>query len=176
MRRSRVCTPLHKISPYRHSAALWRALTQTFQASACVGTRSTATELPLQVARVPLPPPRRNSRGTVLVHSGFLATWAAPGIRDAILPLITSLASAAQKTGSRLRVLTCGHSLGGAVATLAAHDIVSGCGVAPEAISCYTFGCPRVGNRAFAAEWRAVVPDTWHIINNQARSALPICF
>ena len=57
----------------------------------------------------------------------------------------------------QVKVMCTGHSLGGAVATLAAHDIVTFCGVAPERISCYTFGCPRVGNHAFAAEYDTVV-------------------
>ena len=41
-----------------------------------------------------------------------------------------------------------GHSLGGALATLAAYDIVKGC---PNVdVACYTYGAPRTGNRAFA--------------------------
>lgn len=31
----------------------------------------------------------------------------------------------------------------------------------------YTFGCPRVGDRAFARYADAAVPDTWHIINGR---------
>ena len=34
-------------------------------------------------------------------------------------------------------------------------------------VSCYTFGCPRVGNHRFAHEYEEVVPDTWHVINDQ---------
>ena len=34
-------------------------------------------------------------------------------------------------------------------------------------VSCYTFGCPRVGNHAFAADYATAVPDTWHVINDQ---------
>ena len=66
-----------------------------------------------------------------------------------------------------MQVLTCGHSLGGAVATLAAMDIVHACNVSATNISCYTFGCPRVGNHAFADAYAAAVPDTWHVINGQ---------
>ncbi len=36
-------------------------------------------------------------------------------------------------------------------------------------ISCYTFGAPRTGNHAFAREYDDLVPDTWGIINDQAR-------
>ena len=41
-----------------------------------------------------------------------------------------------------------GHSLGGALATLAAYEIAKTC---PEVdVACYTFGAPRTGNHAFA--------------------------
>ena len=70
-------------------------------------------------------------------------------------------------TSRELQVLTCGHSLGGAVATLAAFDVVRDCGVPAANVGCYTFGCPRVGNHAFAAEYEETVPNTWHVINDQ---------
>ena len=59
---------------------------------------------------------------------------------------------------------------GGALASLAAHDIVTQCGVDPQHISCYTYGCPRVGNAAWASEWKKTVPNTWHVINNKVPS------
>lgn len=56
-----------------------------------------------------------------------------------------------------------GHSLGGALATLAAYDIAA---LWPTmAVSCYTFGAPRTGNRAFAVDYARMVQDTWHVIN-----------
>lgn len=33
-------------------------------------------------------------------------------------------------------------------------------------ITCYTFGCPRTGNHAWAALFKPVVRETFHIINN----------
>lgn len=59
--------------------------------------------------------------------------------------------------------------MGGALATLAAHDVA---GAAAEAglqlhISCYTFGAPRTGNHAFAKDFASTVPDTWGLINDQ---------
>ena len=62
-----------------------------------------------------------------------------------------------------------GHSLGGALATLAAHSFATRArqeGATP-AVTCYTFGSPRAGNHAFAAEYNQLVPDTWHVINDQ---------
>lgn len=47
-----------------------------------------------------------------------------------------------------------GHSLGGALATLAAYDIQAACDCRDKLdLSCYTFGAPRTGNHAFAHDY-----------------------
>jgi len=64
-----------------------------------------------------------------------------------------------------------GHSLGGALAKLAAYDIqkkLVEVGRFTVDVACYSFGAPRVGNHAFAQDYNAHVPDTWSIINDQA--------
>jgi hypothetical protein len=66
-----------------------------------------------------------------------------------------------------------GHSLGGALATLAAHDLQLEFGFGSN-LHCYTFGAPRTGNHAFAAESSRLVPETWHVINDRAPSP-PYC-
>ena len=54
-----------------------------------------------------------------------------------------------------------GHSLGGAVATLAAAVVAAtGCRVI-----CHTIGSPRVGNKAFIRWWSKLVPDSVRIQN-----------
>ncbi len=63
-----------------------------------------------------------------------------------------------------------GHSLGGALATLAAYDIrkqLQEGGRQCVEVVCYSFGAPRTGNHAFARDYNHVVPDTWSIINDQ---------
>ena len=69
-----------------------------------------------------------------------------------------------------------GHSLGGALANLAAYDIARALerlhGRVTRVI-CYTFGSPRTGNHAFAHDYQRVVPDTWSIINDQVRMQRP---
>ena len=59
----------------------------------------------------------------------------------------------------------CRHSLGGALALLAAYDIARQLPSHAIELSCYTFGAPRVGNRAWTTLHDAAVHDTWHIIN-----------
>lgn len=62
-----------------------------------------------------------------------------------------------------------GHSLGGAMAVLAAYDIAE---LQPWAsLQVYTVGAPRPGNRGFARQYNAKVPHTWHVINPQVRAA-----
>ena len=74
-------------------------------------------------------------------------------------------------------VLPVGHSLGGALATLAAFDIrkqLLESGQSDAQVVCYTFAAPRTGNHAFAREFNAVVPDTWSVINDQVSHHKPL--
>jgi len=120
----------------------------------------------LQFLQTPHPPARKFRGRTPCVHQGFLTTWRATGVHDQVLSLLRDLLAAAPNPDA-VRVLCTGHSLGGAVAQLASFDIARELGVPPAMMSVYTFGCPRIGNRALAAESAEVVPDTWHVINDQ---------
>ena len=73
--------------------------------------------------------------------------------------------------------LHAGHSLGGALSDLAAYDIAKAAAAAGARLrlACYTFGAPRVGNHAYARDHAGVVPDTWGIINDQARHSVTRC-
>ena len=74
---------------------------------------------------------------------------------------------------STRRSLNAGHSLGGALATLAAFDIrqqLLDNNQRDTKVVCYTFAAPRTGNHAFAKEYNAMVPDTWSVINDQVRA------
>lgn len=73
------------------------------------------------------------------VHSGFLAIYL--DIRELILDAISSSANR--------RVCVVGHSLGGALAQFAAYDIATH--NPDKTVDTLVFGCPRVGNHAFAA-------------------------
>ena len=74
-------------------------------------------------------------------------------------------------------VLAVGHSLGGALATLAAFDIrkqLLESNQSDAQVVCYTFAAPRTGNHAFAREFNAEVPDTWSVINDQVSHQKPL--
>lgn len=66
-----------------------------------------------------------------------------------------------------VQVYITGHSLGGALAILAAFDLSLLSAKQGVAISCYTYGAPRTGNHAFAKKYNLSVPQTWHVINDQ---------
>jgi len=86
------------------------------------------------------------------VHAGFLRAWLS--IRDEVSALVSSRAP-----GPASLFLT-GHSLGGALAMLAAMDLQ---GVA----ACYTFGQPRVGAPAFANAYNAFLrARTFRVVNS----------
>jgi len=75
-----------------------------------------------------------------MVHEGFLQDY---------LSLSYSIKSAVAKlsSGGINRVIVTGHSLGAALATLAAVDLAQNASLSVEVIN---FGSPRVGNQAFA--------------------------
>lgn len=91
------------------------------------------------------------------VHTGFQNAWIEIGAS-----VKAAIASAA-KANPGYKIVSTGHSLGGAVATLAAAYLRAD----GNAVDLYTYGSPRVGNEAFAnfvsaqagAEWRVTHGD-----------------
>ncbi|EIE18442.1 hypothetical protein COCSUDRAFT_68209 [Coccomyxa subellipsoidea C-169] len=112
-------------------------------------------------------PPRRGRwwlASLPMVHSGFHYSWTANGLNRRVIAHVHEIIAASGLKAANIRVLLTGHSLGGALAGLAAHDLVTQCGLTNCQV--YTFGAPRPGNRAFKQEYDQLVPDTWHIIND----------
>lgn len=115
--------------------------------------------------------------GVPRVHSGFYHAYTANGFNFQLMKRLKSLLLRLSKDnpGKRVRVYVTGHSLGGALATLCAYDVMTHCQMNHAEhyeVSCYTFGAPRTGNHAFAKLFASVVPDTWHIINSDVRPLL----
>ena len=77
--------------------------------------------------------------------------------------------------GLLFQIYCTGHSLGGALATLAAFDISRAMEWVnrPTKIICYTFGAPRIGNYAFAETYNRLVPETWNVVNDQVQLDVP---
>ncbi|OBJ19755.1 lipase family protein [Mycobacterium colombiense] len=60
-------------------------------------------------------------------------------------------------------VTICGHSLGGALATLLALDVAANTAFTSPAV--YTYGSPRTGDSLFAATFDQVVKNSWRVAN-----------
>lgn len=103
------------------------------------------------------------------VHSGFLTAY--DGVRPAILSL---LADMLHGEDGQWRLYLTGHSLGGALATLCAWDASHRRWPCEVDLVVYSFGSPRVGNRAFALDYNRRLPHTWRIVNaNDTVSTIP---
>eukprot|EP00210_Caulerpa_lentillifera_P008426 g8038.t1 len=116
----------------------------------------------LQISRIIHPPIRGNYMSRPRVHRGFLETWYSNGLNNRVMELVQRI-----RDGTNQRVILTGHSLGGALATLAAYDLQLHASVPSNKIECYTFGAPRVGNYPFAYDYCQRVPNTWNVINDQ---------
>ena len=67
--------------------------------------------------------------------------------------------------GAAVSVTICGHSLGGALATLLALDV--GVNTSCRAPSAYTYASPRTGDHAFANFYNTAIPATYRVANRQ---------
>jgi len=100
----------------------------------------------------------------VKIHTGFLNSYKAVGIRDEILNVIDD----------DIKVIKiCGHSLGAALSILCALDIAHS--FPDRNIEVIVFGCPRVGNREFAKQYNRLVPKTIRVENgNDIVTKIPL--
>jgi predicted lipase len=60
-------------------------------------------------------------------------------------------------------VTICGHSLGGALATLMALDLAANSSFKPPTV--YTYASPRAGDSLFVSTYNQLVPDSYRIAN-----------
>jgi triacylglycerol lipase len=122
-----------------------------FRGSEETGAADWITDLKFVLVAYPFAP---GKDAAIKVHLGFVDAYSS--VRDAILN--------GAKNSKHSHIITTGHSLGGALATLAAMDIKLN--VPGRQVSCYTFGSPKVGNPAFAAAYNKLVPDTHRFVND----------
>ncbi|KAJ7616865.1 alpha/beta-hydrolase [Mycena polygramma] len=96
--------------------------------------------VPFLTPGVNLPPKAR-------VHAGFLAAW------DTVAIQITATLATQRQLYPGHRLVVCGHSMGGALATLAAVSLLQIFPASPmlDQTRMYSYGAPRTGNDVFAA-------------------------
>eukprot|EP00850_Spirogloea_muscicola_P015163 SM000114S24126 [mRNA] locus=s114:103585:110293:+ [translate_table: standard] len=107
--------------------------------------------------------------GDIMVHSGFFSAY--DSVRLRLLALLESVVmpKSDDSGGKPWHVYTTGHSLGGALATLFAKEVLSS-RLAREglvSLTMYNFGSPRVGNKAFVQCYNQEVKDSWRIVNHR---------
>lgn len=99
----------------------------------------------------------------IMVHNGFYRQFAS--VVDAMDARLATL------SGEVDQVVFCGHSLGGALATIAAAYF----GHKGYKVKCCTFGSPRVGNARFKECFIKVVYENWRVFNeNDPVPMIPI--
>jgi hypothetical protein len=125
----------------------------------------------------------KEKKEPIWVHAGFLAAYRS--VRAEILQLLDIMLKEGQgldvcdgvvdSTHDKGWVIyLTGHSLGGALSTLCSYDLASRSesgwrrrqALPPSSIVNYTYGSPRVGNRAFAMAFNDLVPNCWRVVNN----------
>ena len=104
------------------------------------------------------------------VHAGFKHAYLA--IQLVVKATLLKLFAPDGPHGGFERLIISGHSLGAALATLAAKDLAVILQkaakrklVAMPAISVFTYGSPRVGSATFVEQYDAALPDTWRFVN-----------
>lgn len=89
------------------------------------------------------------------VHRGFASLW------ESLAP---TMLGALERVPRSHRLVFTGHSLGGALAVLAAAHVHWVTGRTPQV---FTFGAPRVGNPPFADAWRRAGLEGWRIVHGR---------
>jgi hypothetical protein len=89
------------------------------------------------------------------------------GFRGIYISLREQMITALKKCPADSRIFVTGHSLGGALATLAIPDILSNTDFGHQKVELYTFASPRCGDRKFAAGFQETDVQHWRIANTE---------
>ena len=89
------------------------------------------------------------------------------GFRQIYISLRDAMIKALKLCDQNSRIFVTGHSLGGALATLAIPDILANTNFEHEKVILYTFASPRCGDREFAIKFREKGVRHWRIANTE---------
>ena len=99
--------------------------------------------------------PYGDGNSEVKFHRGFMSAYFA--VRKSLLEAMDKFEGQ--------HVIVTGHSLGGALATIAALDIQYNLGSKRDlSFEVYTFGAPRVGNRAMVESYNGRIPNSYRFV------------
>ncbi|NMF84455.1 lipase family protein [Nodosilinea sp. P-1105] len=100
--------------------------------------------------------PYKDGNPTVRFHQGFMMAYFA--VRQVLLEVMDKF--------DGQRVIVTGHSLGGALATIAALDLQYNLGQKRHlGFEVYSFGAPRVGNQAMVDSYNRRIPLSYRFVN-----------
>ncbi len=94
----------------------------------------------------------------VTIHEGFFEQFRA--VESSLYALLETMLPS-----SPSHICVCGHSLGSALAQITAVHLASHPSFSKHDISCYSFGGPRVGNKAFADWFNSCVHENYRIVH-----------
>ena len=99
------------------------------------------------------------------VHAGFDAAF--QSVKVELLESVLEAAKAGEAAGKRPMIRIAGHSLGAALAVLAAYEISNDSSITARisGIEVVTFGSPRIGNKVFSDAYDSAVPTSIRIVN-----------
>eukprot|EP00890_Picochlorum_soloecismus_P000103 jgi/Picsp_1/1093/NSC_04576-R1_alpha beta-hydrolase len=110
----------------------------------------------------------RTTKSTPRVHKGFYEAWCKNDYNRKVMEKLQEIYDEKVEQGSDIQkkhIYITGHSLGGALAVLCAYEASV---LLPDVpLTVYTYGQPRVGNRAFSYDYNSRVIDHFSIINDQ---------
>lgn len=141
-----------------------KGLTQQGKGGAPVDVKAVVAEGAKVVAQT-----NAESNSEMWAHTGFLKAYKA--VRAEVLQVVDAVVG---NEAGEWTVYVTGHSLGGALSTLCSYELATRRkwrGGTPDVIN-YSFGSPRVGNKAFAEAFNSVVPNCWRVVNNNDAVAL----
>jgi triacylglycerol lipase len=88
-----------------------------------------------------------------------------PGFSTIYSNIAAQTLDIAKKLNPSVPCYVSGHSLGAAIATLAAIDIAVNVPRLKKQVQLYTYGSPRVGDPVFARDHNRVVPNSYRVVN-----------
>eukprot|EP01063_Lacrimia_lanifica_P031406 TRINITY_DN5167_c0_g2_i1.p1 TRINITY_DN5167_c0_g2~~TRINITY_DN5167_c0_g2_i1.p1 ORF type:complete len:2151 (+),score=409.39 TRINITY_DN5167_c0_g2_i1:114-6566(+) len=91
------------------------------------------------------------------IHQGFLTAW------ETLQPAVCTALLAVAPVSDTRPLYTTGHSLGGALAQLAAYHLTWKLYKFQKTVKVYSYGAPKVGNAAWARAYDHVVPSTFRV-------------
>ena len=102
------------------------------------------------------------SSGTVMrTHQGYTKAF-----KSVAAKMLTALETElAYSSGDTTRIVFCGHSLGGALAVMAAMYVACKAPRLRSRVAVVTFGAPQVGDGNFVEHFNAVVPTCVRVVN-----------